>query len=242
MKIRCLIADDEPLAIKLIADYVSRIPHLELTTTCKRATDVAGFVSQVDLLFLDIKMPGLTGLELLRSLTVKPLVILITAFSEHAIEGFELDVVDYLVKPVTFERFLLAVNKATRQYQLQKQNVPNIQNITEPTTQEEEIAKDYFFVKSGFKSVRINFSDILYIEGLKEYVSIYTSDGRKFIKLASLRDLERILPTKTFLRTHKSYIVAVQKVTAAYGNIVEIEKIELPVGRSFKEDVLKVFS
>ena len=242
MKIRCLIADDEPLAIKLIADYVSRIPHLELTTTCKRATDVAGFVSHVDLLFLDIKMPGLTGLELLRSLTVKPLVILITAFSEHAIEGFELDVVDYLVKPVTFERFLLAVNKATRQYQLQKQNVPNIQNITEPTTQEEEIAKDYFFVKSGFKSVRINFSDILYIEGLKEYVSIYTSDGRKFIKLASLRDLERILPTKTFLRTHKSYIVAVQKVTAAYGNIVEIEKIELPVGRSFKEDVLKVFS
>jgi DNA-binding LytR/AlgR family response regulator len=242
MKIRCLIADDEPLAIKLIADYVSRISHLELTTTCKRATDVAGFVGQVDLLFLDIKMPGLTGLELLRSLPVKPLVILITAFSEHAIEGFELDVVDYLVKPVTFERFLQAVNKATRQYQLQKQNVPSVQNATEPTTQEEELAKDYFFVKSGFKSVRINFNDILYIEGLKEYVSIYTSDGRKFVKLASLRDLERILPTNKFLRIHKSYIVAVQKVTAAYGNIVEMEKIELPVGRSFKEDVLKVFS
>ncbi|MFZ4548305.1 MAG: LytR/AlgR family response regulator transcription factor [Bacteroidales bacterium] len=242
MKIRCLIADDEPLAIKLIADYVSRIPHLELAATCKRATDVAGFVGQVDLLFLDIKMPGLTGLELLRSLTIKPLVILITAFSEHAIEGFELDVVDYLVKPVTFERFLQAVNKATRQYQLQKQNVPGIQNATEPTIQEEEIAKDYFFVKSGFKSVRINFNDILYIEGLKEYVSIYTSDGRKFVKLASLRDLERIMPTNSFLRIHKSYIVAVQKVTAAYGNIVEVGKIELPVGRSFKEDVLKVFS
>jgi DNA-binding LytR/AlgR family response regulator len=242
MKIRCLIADDEPLAIKLIADYVSRIPHLELSGTCKRATDVAGFVGQVDLLFLDIKMPGLTGLELLRSLNVKPLVILITAFSEHAIEGFELDVVDYLVKPVTFERFLQAVNKATRQYQLQKQNVPSVQNATEPTTQEEELAKDYFFVKSGFKSVRINFNDILYIEGLKEYVSIYTSDGRKFVKLASLRDLERILPTKSFLRIHKSYIVAVQKVTAAYGNIIEVGKIELPVGRSFKEDVLKVFS
>ena len=242
MKIRCLIADDEPLAIKLIADYISRISHLELSGTCKRATDVAGFVGQVDLLFLDIKMPGLTGLELLRSLNVKPLVILITAFSEHALEGFELDVVDYLVKPVTFERFLQAVNKATRQYQLQNLNVTSVQSATESTTQEEEIAKDYFFVKSGFKSVRINFNDILYIEGLKEYVSIYTSDGRKFVKLASLRDLERILPTNKFLRIHKSYIVAVQKVTAAYGNIVEVGKIELPVGRSFKEDVLKVFS
>ncbi len=242
MKIRCLIADDEPLAIKLIADYISRISHLELTGSCKRATDVSGYIGQVDLLFLDIRMPGLTGLELLRSLSVKPLVILITAYSEHAIQGFELDVVDYLVKPVTFERFLQAVNKATQQYQLRHQSTTSSASGSENLEAAAETPKDYFFVKIGFKSVRINFDDILYIEGLKEYVSIYTSDGRKFVKLASLKDLEGILPLNKFLRIHKSYIAAVLKVTAAYGNIVEIGKIELPVGRSYKEDVLRVFS
>lgn len=242
MKIKCLIADDEPLALKLIAEYISRIPHLELAGSCKRATDVPGYLGQIDLLFLDIRMPGLTGLELLRTLPVKPLVILITAYSEHAIEGFELDVVDYLVKPVTFERFLQAVNKATRQFQLQQRTTQAAIPVPENPIQTEVTGKDYFFVKTGFKSVRINFEDILYIEGLKEYVSIFTVGGRKFVKLAALKDLERILPPKQFLRIHKSYIVAVQKVTAAYGNVVELGQLELPVGRNYKEEVIKVFS
>ncbi len=242
MKIRCLIADDEPLALKLIADYISRIPHLELIGSCKRATDIPGFAGQVDLLFLDIRMPGLSGIELLRSLPVKPLVIMITAYSEYAIEGFELDVTDYLVKPVTFERFLQAVNKATLQYELQHRMVlpPQSIQVAEPTGDAGK--KDYFFVKSGFKSVRINFGDILYIEGLKEYVSIYTAGDRKFVKLAALKDLEQMLPKELFIRVHKSYIVAVHKVTAAYGNVVELNQVSLPVGRMYKEAVMKVFS
>jgi DNA-binding LytR/AlgR family response regulator len=242
MKIRCLIADDEPLAIKLISEYISRIAHLELAGSCKRATDIPGYLGQIDLLFLDIRMPGLTGLELLRSLPVKPMVIMITAYSEHAIEGFELDVLDYLVKPVTFERFLQAVNKATLQYELQHRVVNHSVPAKDPEHAEEQSGKDYFFVKSGFKSVRINFADILYVEGLKEYVSIYTTGDRKFVKLAALKDLERMLPPGRFLRIHKSYIVSVNKVTAAYGNTIELNQISLPVGRIYKEEVNRIFS
>jgi len=242
MKIRCLIADDEPLAISLITDYVSRIPHLELVGSCKRATDIPGFIGRVDLLFLDIRMPGLTGLELLRSLHEKPLVILITAYSEHAIEGFELDVEDYLVKPVTFGRFLQAVNKATLQFELKHRVVVPEKDSGENNPAGNDAGKDYFFVKSGFKSVRINFGDILYIEGLKEYVTIYTTGDRKFVKLAALKDLERVLPQGRFIRIHKSYIVAVDKVTASYGNTVELNQVSLPVGRIYKDDVIKVFS
>jgi DNA-binding LytR/AlgR family response regulator len=242
MKIRCLIADDEPLALKLISEYTSRIPHLELIGSCKRATDIPGFLGRVDLLFLDIRMPGLTGIELLRSLPVKPMVILITAYSEYAIDGFALDVTDYLVKPVTFERFLQSVNKATLHYELQHRIVmpQEISHIVAPAL--EKVDKDYFFVKSGFKSVRVNFGDILYVEGLKEYVSIYTTGDRKFVKLAALKDLERMLPGDRFLRIHKSYIVAVHKVTAAYGNTVELNQVSLPVGRIYKEEVMKIFS
>ncbi|MDP1622416.1 MAG: LytTR family DNA-binding domain-containing protein [Bacteroidales bacterium] len=242
MKIRCLIAEDEPLALKLTKDYVARIPHLELIGSCKQATDVPGLISRVDLLFLDIRMPGITGLELLRSLPVKPLVILITAYSEHAVEGFELNVVDYLVKPVTFERFLQAVNKATRQFDLQQSSTAPSFAASEAEVIREPDNKDYFFVKSGFKSVRINFEDILYVEGLKEYVSIYTSGDKKFVKLAALKELERILPRGKFLRIHKSYIVAVNKVTAAYGNTVELKQVSLPIGRIYKEEVMKILS
>ena len=242
MKIRCLIADDEPLALKLITDYVIRIPHLSLLGSCKRATDISGFIGQVDLLFLDIRMPGLTGIELLRSMPEKPLVILITAYSEYALEGFELDVVDYLVKPVSFERFLQAVNRATYRFQLEHQSGTVRIEQSESLNNSENTEKAYFFVKSGYKSVRINFDEILYIEGLKEYVTIFTTGGNKFVKLAALKDLERILPQKDFRRIHKSYIVAVKKVTAAFGNTIELNQVSLPVGRIYKDEVMKVFS
>lgn len=242
MKIRCLIADDEPLAIQLISGYVARISHLELVGSCKRATDIPAFLGQVDLLFLDIRMPGFSGLELLHSLKVKPLVIMITAFSEHALEGFELDVVDYLVKPVTFERFFQAVTKATRQYELEQRTTQNGMAPADPPPAPDLPSRDYFFIKSGYKSVRINFDEILYVEGLKEYVSIYTSGNRKFVKLTSLKELERILPRERFLRIHKSYIVSVNQVTAAYGNVVELNQVSLPIGRIYKEEVMKVFS
>jgi DNA-binding LytR/AlgR family response regulator len=242
MKIRCLVADDEPLALKLISEYISRIPHLAMVGTCKRATDIPAYIGQIDLLFLDIRMPGISGIELLRSMPGKPLVIMITAYSEHALEGFELDVVDYLVKPVAFERFFHAVNRATRQYELERRTPPHDTVLSDPDATDDQPVRDYFFVKSGYKSVRINFGEILYVEGLKEYVSIYTTGDRKFVKLAALKDLERILPQDRFLRIHKSYIVAVNKVTAAYGNTVELNQVSLPVGRMFKEKVMKIFS
>ncbi len=237
MNIRCLIADDEPLAQKLITEYLSQIPHLRLTGTCKRATDISGFSGQFDLLFLDIRMPGLTGLEFLRSLPVRPMVIMITAYSEHALEGYDLDVVDYLVKPVAFERFLQAVNKATRIFNLEHHaGAPAATNlIAEPARDQAE--KDYLFVKSGHKSVRVNFDDILYIEGLREYIGIHTADGRKYLRLGSMKEFEKIVSPAKFLRIHKSYIVATRKVTAHYGNTVEIGAISLPVGRIYKEEV-----
>lgn len=239
MKIRCVVADDEPLAIKLITDYISRIPHLHLIGTCKNATDIPGYIGRFDLLFLDIRMPGLSGLEFLRSMHTRPLVILITAYSEYALEGFDLDVVDYLVKPVGFERFLQAINKATQRFRLQSSIAPE---APAPPSLPKAAEKAYLFVKSGYKSVRVNYDDVLYVEGLKEYVSIFTSGGSRFVKLAALKDLERILPRHQFLRIHKSYIVAVARVTAAYGNSIEIGQITLPVGRSYKDAVMKVFS
>jgi DNA-binding LytR/AlgR family response regulator len=241
MTIRCLVADDEPLALQLIAGYIAKIPHLVLVGTCKNATEIPMYTGQVDLLFLDIRMPGLTGIELLRSMREKPMVVLITAYSEYALEGFELDVLDYLVKPVSFERFMLAISKATHLYELQHRGHPTVISAITPENIINDPPKAYFFVKSGFKSVRVNFGDITYIEGLKEYVTIFTSDNKKYVKLAAMKDLEAILPGKEFLRIHKSYIVSIKKVTAAYGNTIEIGTVSLPVGRNYKEVVQKIF-
>ena len=232
---KCAIVDDEFLAIQLLTAHVSKLPQLELVGTFQRATDVLPLVikAEVDLLFLDIQMPELTGIELIKSLTNKPLIVLTTAYSEYALAGYELDISDYLLKPVTFERFVKSVNKVHELWQL-KQTPKTVQFVEIPT----EKAKDYLMVKADGRLVRVFFEDILYIEGLKEYVSIYTPTQR-IITLERMGNLENILPPTRFVRCHKSYIAALAKVTAVDGNQLEINKKLIPIGLSYKEEVMR---
>lgn len=230
MKLNCLIVDDEHLARKLLEDYLERIPNLVLRSSAKNALEAIECIrdNPIDLMFLDIQMPDLTGLDLLKTMQKKPAVILTTAYSEYALQGYELDVVDYLLKPIGFERFVQAVNKASDLIELRRVNA-----------QEKEI--DHLTVRADHKLVRIKLEDILYIEGLREYVSIFTKEKR-VITLESMKNLEDILPPKKFLRTHRSYIVSLDKTDAINGNSVEINGKLLPIGKTYKEGVLKRFS
>lgn len=231
MKISCITVDDEHLAHKLMADYISKLPQLELKGQFRRATEALAFIQEfpVQIIFLDIQMPDLTGIQFLESLQQKPVVIFTTAYAEFALRGYELEVSDYLLKPFTFDRFVKAVNKAVKSL-----TVVQIPHSGSPVP--ESTGNEFLFVKSGYKSYRINFSDILYIEGLKEYVTIYTKE-RKFVRLDRMKTLEDLLPSGNFMRVHKSYIVALDKIGSVYGNTIEIEGKEIPVGQSYKKSV-----
>jgi two-component system, LytTR family, response regulator len=224
MTITCLIVEDEPLARSLLSDYVKKIPSLELIASCSNPLEAIEILktSPVDLLFLDIQMPELTGIGLLKALTQKPMVIFTTAYSEYALEGYELDVVDYLLKPVSFERFLRAVNKAQAQV-LGRQNKSSA-----------VAADDFIFVKDGTKLVKIMIHDILYVEGLKDYVTIHTKT-QKVISLQRLKALEEQLPSSLFVRIHNSYIVSLRAITSVHKNEVEIGTAFLPVGETYKK-------
>ena len=234
-RLRCIIVDDEPIARQYLSDYVRKMPQLELIATFGRAADAYRTIEQgeVDLLFLDIQMPGLTGLEFLRTLAYRPSVVLTTAYSEYALEGYELDVTDYLLKPISFDRFAKAIKKTTREEHSQS---GKIQNVDYDTSSQSPVLRDFIFVKSGYKSIKVNLSDILYVEGLKEYVVIHTKD-RKFTKLDRMKNLEIQLRGNGFLRIHKSYIVSIRNVEAVFGNTVEIGGMQLPIGRSFKGEI-----
>ncbi|MEQ9377047.1 MAG: response regulator transcription factor [Imperialibacter sp.] len=228
-KIRCIIVDDEELARALIKEYVSKIPSLELVGTYKNPLEALEVLraEQIDLMFLDIQMPELTGIQFLKSLEKKPVVIFTTAYPEYALEGYELDVVDYLVKPVSIERFLHGVNKATKIFH---NKTDNSGTTNQP---------DFIVVHADHKIYRLLLADILYIEGLREYVSYFTSDGKRIIALESLKKLEEILPSHMFMRVHKSYIVPINRVRVIEGNMVMIEKKGIPIGASYKEATLK---
>ncbi|MBN2173931.1 MAG: response regulator transcription factor [Bacteroidales bacterium] len=235
MLIKCVIADDEQYARKLLADYVTRVPGLELAGQCKNAMDVIKTLHNqpVDLLFLDIQMPDMTGVELLKTLSSKPVVIFTTAYKEYAIEGYELDVIDYMLKPISFERFMQGVNKAVDFIRMKKnQKDPHILSIpSEPVSETINLKADY-------KIYRVKLDDILYIEGLKEYVSVFTIIKR-YIVLESLKRLEEILPAGRFMRVHKSYIVNIKKINALYGNTIEMGDKEIPIGKLYAEEVKK---
>lgn len=235
-KINCLIVDDEELARDLVENYCNRVPHLHIVGKCANPLEAIRILQEqsVDILFLDIQMPELTGIEFLKALTQKPKVIFTTAYKEYALEGYALDVVDYLLKPFRFERFLQALNKASSLMQITESN--KIESITETTTA--GIAKDYILVKANFKTHRIFFKDIIYIESMKEYVAYHTRSGR-IISLGSLKKLEEDLPEDVFMRIHKSFIVNVNAVNALEGNMVHVADKELPIGFSYKEEVLK---
>lgn len=228
MKIRCLVVDDEYPARILLAQYIGKIPQLELVGLCKNPLEVMHFLEQgpIDLIFLDIQMPELTGTEFLRTLAQRPQVILTTAYPDYALEGYDLNVTDYLLKPFSFERFHQAVQKVL------DRNLRTENSGVEPGENRDSIT-----LRADHKLYRVLFSDILYIEGLREYVTFFTVTG-KIITLESLKNLETTLPANRFLRVHKSFIVNRDRVKSLAGNELEIEGRQIPIGKSFKEEVL----
>lgn len=221
--IRCVAIDDEKLALDLLEDNISRVPYLQMVARCRNAMEALDVINRqpVDLIFLDIQMPGVSGLQFLKTLSNKPMVILITAYDKYALDGFDLDVVDYLVKPVAFERFLKACNKAYDIFQLKNPSaLPD---------------RDYFFVNVEYNHVRINYGDILYIEGMKDYIKIHLAGSTKpVITRMSMKSMEEKLPAADFVRIHKSFIVAIHKITAVKRGLLLIHGAELPVSDSFK--------
>lgn len=236
MKTRCLIVDDEPLARELIRGHVEKLENFEIVAECSDAMKALNVLreKQVDLMFMDIQMPQITGIEFLKTLKHPPKVIITTAYREYALEGFELDVADYLLKPITFERFLKAVNKY---YQMIQDDVQVVANSGSEKMPEES----FIYIKENKKVVKVFLSEIKYIEGLSEYVQLFT-DKRKIITKTSLAQMEEKLPSENFLRIHKSYIVSIHKIEAFTANTIEIQSKELPIGRSFKNAVLNALN
>lgn len=227
MKTRCLIVDDEPLARQLVRSHLEQVARLELVATCKNALEAFEVLKteQIDLIFLDIQMPMLTGIEFLKSLANPPKVIFTTAYREYALEGYELDVVDYLMKPIPFNRFFKAINKYFALVAVPETPLPPLSETP-----------DFIYVKSNKKTYLLRFSEILYLESLKDYVRIHTSDQRVVTK-EKISEFEKQLPDD-FLRVHRSYIVNTAAITAFSSNEIEIRDIEIPIGISYKQQVL----
>ncbi len=231
--IKCLIVDDEPLAQKVIINYMNDLPNLELVGQCRNAMEAMQVLNtkEIDLMFLDINMPKMSGMSFLKTLKNPPLVIMTTAYREYALDSFELDVVDYLHKPFSFERFFMAVNKASNRLQ-------NFQTTASefviPATQREQIDESFIFVKSDKVTYKVNFKDILFIESVGDYVKIFTNE-QVIMTYQSLKNLENILSGRHFPRVHKSFIVAISKINSIRGNEIIIGDHEIPIGRSHRQ-------
>lgn len=225
MKLKCIITDDEPIARKGLQNYVERIDFLELVGVCEDAIQLNNQLKsqQADLLFLDIEMPYMTGIELLNSLSNPPKVIITSAYAEYAIKGYDLEVSDYLLKPISFDRFLKAVNKVYDQL------------ISSQTP----VVQDYLFVKTSLKLEKIRFNDMRFIEGVENYVAIYTSD-EKIITHTTLRTILQKLPPERFVQVHKSYLVNIDKIDSIEGNLLGIGKNKIPLSRTYKETALEI--
>jgi DNA-binding LytR/AlgR family response regulator len=229
MMLRCVIIDDEPIARKGLKEYMQDAPFLQLAGEFDNPLKAATLLMQekIDLLFLDIQMPKMTGLEFLKTLSHPPMVIFTTAYPQYAVEGFEWNAIDYLLKPFSFERFWKAVSKARTMQEA----------ITQPVTATAE--PDHFFIKSDNKLIRIAYDDVLFIEALQNYVAVYTATGRKYITYITFHSIESQLPTGRFIRTHKSYIVAAGKVESIEGNEITMGAYHIPISRTERETVLQ---
>ena len=229
--INTIIVDDEPLAQEILEAHISNMPELNLIAKCSNALEANQALKEhdVDLMFLDINMPQLTGVEFLRSLSNPPMAIFTTAYSEHAVEGFNLEALDYMLKPISFERFLKASNKA-----IEKFNSEKVETVALDS------GEDFFFVKSDKKMMKVFYRDILYIEGLKDYVIIRTETGR-VITLQTMKSLEVKLPSDMFRRIHRSYILNLTKLEAIEGNMVELtekgQKKQIPIGKNYRDQL-----
>ena len=234
-KYKCLIVEDEILAQNLLKNYLSKIPDIEVVGTCQTAMEALSFIKKesIDILLLDIQMPDLTGIELLRAIQQPPLTILITAYSEYAIEGYELNVVDYLLKPVKFDRFFKAIAKVLEL--LNQRNSPK--NIP---IQNSDLAPDYIFVKSDYKAIKVNFEEILYIEGMQKYVK-FKCKNTQVTTLLSLSKLDEILPIKDFLRIQKSFIVNLNHIIGIEGNrLTMVNQDKIPISKSIKPQLIQL--
>jgi DNA-binding LytR/AlgR family response regulator len=227
MKIKCIVIDDEPIARKGIAEYISDIEFLELKGQGENALAANKLLNQgeIDLMFLDIQMPKMTGLEFLKTLQKPPMVIFTTAYSEYAIQGYELDVIDYLVKPISFERFLKACNKAKDLFELKLKGKSDALHN-----------ESYFFIRCEDRMEKIMYDDLLYVEAMENYVIFYT-EKEKYISYLTLKAVEGYLPTDKFLKTHKSFIVSVSKVESISGDDILIKGKSIPISRTLKEEV-----
>lgn len=226
----CLILDDEPLALELLEDYISRVPFLHMVAKCSSAVEAMEILKkkEVHLLFLDIRMPDIDGIQLLKnfSFTIRPLIVFTTAYDEYAIEGFNLDVLDYLVKPIPYERFLKTCIKAHNVFLSSRTGQLPSHNDN----------RDYIFIRSEYKAIKVNFSDIIYIEGLKDYCKIYTNTGN-LLTLRSMKVIEQLLPADIFVRIHRSYIISIDKIKMIIKNQVIVSNdIHIPISESFKNN------
>ena len=232
--IKAIIVDDEPLALDVLETYIAQLPELELVARCENALEAREVLKEhdVDLLFLDINMPQLTGIDFLKTLSVKQNFIFTTAHPYYAVEGFELNAIDYMMKPISLERFMKAVNKV-------------IDMQVGETSAPEKKKENFIFVKADKKLIKVNFDDILYIEGLKDYVIIRQKEGR-VITLHTMKSLEAKLPDHIFKRIHRSYIVNIGAIDAIVGNMIELkEKSQvkhIPIGKNYREELLKVIN
>jgi DNA-binding LytR/AlgR family response regulator len=224
---KCLIVDDEPLAQQVMEEFAGRVPFLEVAGKCSSATEAIEVLrtKTIDLILLDIHMPRLSGLDFINSLQNPPQFILVTAYSEYALQGFNVNATDYLMKPVPFERFLKAVTKAYELYTLRVKSVPDNKAPSER----------FMLVKSGYQTVKILFDSILYIEGLKDYVKIFTEGKKPVLSLLTMKGLAETLPSDKFMRIHKSYIVAIDRISTLSRNRVMIGEKWIPVGENYRD-------
>jgi DNA-binding LytR/AlgR family response regulator len=232
MSLQCLIVDDEPLAQDVLEDYIGRVPELTLLKKCSTAMQAHTVMQKhkVDLIFLDIHMPVMSGVEFARSLKHAPAVIFTTAYSKYAVEGFNLDAVDYLLKPIAFDRFLKSVNKVVSRLALKKEN----KVAAHAPASGDPAESDFMFVKADKKLVKVSYREINYIEGLKDYVMIYTTQGR-IITLLTMKSLEEKLPAGMFIRIHRSFIVSMAKLSSVTSGTVEVSGKHLPIGKLYRD-------
>jgi DNA-binding LytR/AlgR family response regulator len=232
--LKCIIVEDETLAQDVIKSHLERLGAIELVGTYRTAPEALEALQtlEVDFIFLDIRLPGMSGLHFLRSLSDPPLVVLTTAYAEYALESYEFNVIDYLLKPISFERFSRAVNKILDGRLYPVPGVSGREVTTLPSG-------DHIFIRSNSKFFRVNFSEILYVQGMKDYLKVFTPEYT-LVTHQTMNELERTLPARLFIRVHRSYVVAVRHIKAIYGNSIELGKVTIPIGVNYKEAVMEL--
>ena len=231
--IKAIIIDDEPLARSIVQEYLQNISEITVLQECSDGFDGIKAIQQLhpDLIFLDIQMPKMNGLDFLKAVQNPPIVVITTAYPTYALDGFQLNVLDYLLKPITFDRFFKSVKKASDYYHL-------INKPAGPAAAKTDAAADYFFIRCGSKYEKIHFDQILYVEGMQNYITIYTQKG-KFVTLLYLKNLEENLDPRSFIRVHKSYIVSIGKIEGIEGNEIFIQTHRIPISRNYRDQVLE---